>query len=81
MHTAELDSEVWRTFHYLTPRCASHQGAFKKFEYIDKIKTEFDNTSACLSGAQMGLNNEKKTGGRKSRDTLALTKYGLYWQS
>ena len=43
-------------------------------EYLGKIKTEFENTLACLSGAQMGSNHEK-TGGRKSRDTLPLRKY------
>ena len=35
------------------------------------METEFENTLACLSGAQMGLNHEKN-GGRKSRDTLPL---------
>ena len=35
---------------------------------------EIENTLACLSGAQMGSNHEKKTGGRTSRDTLPLTK-------
>ena len=41
-------------------------------EYLGKIETEFKNTLACLSGAQMGSNHEK-TGGRKSRDTLPFT--------
>ena len=36
-----------------------------------EIVTEFENTLACLSGAQMGLNHEKN-GRRKSRDTLPL---------
>ena len=40
-------------------------------EYLGEIETEFKNTSACLSGAQMGR-IMKKTGGRKSRDTLPL---------
>ena len=40
-------------------------------EYLGEIETEFENTLACLSGAQMGSNHEK-TGGRKSRDTLPL---------
>ena len=40
-------------------------------KYLGKIETEFENTLACLSGAQMGSNHEK-TGGRKSRDTLPL---------
>ena len=46
-------------------------------EYFSEIETEFENTLACLSGAQMGLNHEK-TGGRKSRDTLPLRKYSTY---
>ena len=29
-------------------------------EYLGEIETEFENTLACLSGAQMGLNHEKK---------------------
>ena len=41
-------------------------------EYLDEIETEFENTLACLSGAQMGVNHEK-TGDRTSRDTLPLT--------
>ena len=28
-------------------------------EYLGEIETEFENTSACLSGAQMGSNHEK----------------------
>ena len=28
-------------------------------EYLSEIETEFKNTLACLSGAQMGSNNEK----------------------
>ena len=40
-------------------------------EYLGEMEIEFENTLACLSGAQMG-SNHKKTGGRKSRDTLPL---------
>ena len=40
-------------------------------EYLGEIEIKFENTLACLSGAQMGLNH-KKTGGWKSRDTLPL---------
>ena len=29
-------------------------------EYLGEIETEFENTLACLSGAQMGSNHEKK---------------------
>ena len=28
-------------------------------EYLGEIETEFENTLACLSGAQMGSNREK----------------------
>ena len=38
---------------------------------ISEIKTEFENTLPCLSGAQMGSNHEQNRG-RKSRDTLPL---------
>ena len=38
-------------------------------EYFNEIETDFENTLACLSMAQIGSNHEK-TGGRKSRDTL-----------
>ena len=42
-------------------------------EYFSEIKKEFENTLACLSGAQMGSNHAKKRG-QKSRDTLHLRK-------
>ena len=45
--------------------------SFLKIEYLGEIETEFENTYACLSGAWMGLNQEKSRG-QKSRDTLAL---------
>ena len=41
-------------------------------KYLGEIETEFENTSACLSGAQMGSNHEK-TGVQKSCDTLPLS--------
>ena len=40
-------------------------------EYLGEIESEFENTLACLSRAQMGLNHEKN-GGRNSLDTLPL---------
>ena len=40
----------------LSPRCAAHRGDNFVIEYLDEIKTEFENTLACLAGAQMGLN-------------------------
>ena len=29
-------------------------------EYLSEIESDFENTLTCLSGAQMGLNHEKK---------------------
>ena len=40
-------------------------------KYLGEIETELENTLACLSEAQMGLNHIK-SGGRKSRNTLPL---------
>ena len=40
-------------------------------EYLGEIETEFENTLAYLSGAQMSSNREKNEG-RKFRDTLPL---------
>ena len=40
-------------------------------EYLGKIETQFENTLAGLSGAQMGSNHEKNEG-RKSRENLPL---------
>ena len=63
MQTLELDSAVG---------CSVQLTAeLFNFEYLGEIETEFKNTLACLSGAQMGLIHEKN-GGRKSRDTLPL---------
>ena len=39
-----------------------------KFEYLSEIETEFENTLACLSGAQMGSNDEKNWGSKISLD-------------
>ena len=47
----------------LTSRCHAHRGVeFLNFviQYLGKIKTDFENTLACLSGAQIGSNQEKK---------------------
>ena len=43
-------------------------------EYLGEIETEFENTLACLSGAQIGSNHEKNEG-QKSRDTLPLREH------
>ena len=39
-----------------------------KFEYLSEIETELENTLACLSGAQMGSNDEKNWGSKISLD-------------
>ena len=50
MHTTELDSGVWCTPWSQTPRDDAHRRAFKEFEYLREIKTEFENILAWLSG-------------------------------
>ena len=47
-----LDSAVWCTLWSLTPQYDAHCGVSLTFE--------FENTLACLSGAQMGSKHEKK---------------------
>ena len=46
----------------LTPQCAAYRGDNFVIKYIGEIETEFENTSACLSEAQMGTNPEKNGG-------------------
>ena len=57
MYTADMISAV---------QYVAHRGDNFVIEYLYKIEAEFENTLACLLGAQMG----SKTGSRKSRDTL-----------
>ena len=71
--TAEIDSAV-----VCTPRCAAHPGDNFVIEYLGEIETELENTLACISVAQMGLNHEKN-GGRKSRDTLLLSRVECFF--
>ena len=40
-------------------QCAAHLGDNFVIKYLDEIEKEFENTSACLSGSQMGSNHEK----------------------
>ena len=42
---------------FLSQRCAVHREEHFVIDYLGKIETEFENTLACLSGAQ---NHEKK---------------------
>jgi hypothetical protein len=46
--------------------------AFENRSYLGKIEAEFKKALARESGAQRVLFDEKKTEGRKSRDTLPL---------
>ena len=66
IHTEESDFAGWCTPQRQTLRRDAHRGAFKKFEYLSEIETEFENILACLSGFE----SWKKNWGRKSRDTL-----------
>ena len=65
MHTGEF----FETFSFLDSAVGCTPQSFYKFEGLGEIKTEFKNTSACLSGAWMCLNHVKNRG-LKSRDTL-----------
>ena len=59
----------------LSPWCHAHyEIEFSNFviKYLGKIETEFENTLACLSKAQVGWNHGKNRG-RKSRDTLPIS--------
>ena len=94
MHTAEflnfwsLDSAVGCTPRSLTLRYDAHHGAwlcsmmhttefFKKFEYLGEIETKFKNTLAFYQGPRW-VRTMKKSGGRKSCDTLPLRIKCLY---
>ena len=39
--------------------CAAHRRDHFGIELLGEMDTEFENTLACLSGTQMGLNHEK----------------------
>ena len=54
--------------------CAESNFSNFKFEYLCKNEFLRKTILACLSGAQMGLINEKN-GVRKSRDTAPLRAY------
>ena len=47
-------------------------------EHLSKIATEFKNTLACLSGAQIGLNHGKN-GGQIFCDTLPIILFTIVW--
>ena len=46
-------------------------------KYLGEIKTEFENILACLSGAQMGLNQEKNWRSKILRHTPVNSSCGL----
>ena len=56
-HTADIISGVCSTLQRLSLRYNAHGGDHFVIEYLGENKTE--NTSGCLSGAQMGSNHEK----------------------
>ena len=65
-HTAESSSAVCFLPQSQAPWCASHRRvkieiftSLCVIEYLGEIKTEFQNTLACLLGVQMGSNHEK----------------------
>ena len=47
-------------------------------KYLGEIKTEFENILACLSGAQMGLNQEKNWRSKILRHTPVNSSCGLH---
>ena len=53
-----IKEEFWRNFCLFAETKILNFSNFV-IEYLGKIKTELENTSACLSGAQMGLNHGK----------------------
>ena len=50
-------------------------------EYLGEIEAEFENTLACLSGAQMGSNHEKNWGSTISWHTPFNEKYSKLFKS
>ena len=46
----------------LSLQCAAHHVDNFVIENLGEIETEFENTLACLSGAQISLNHEKNGG-------------------
>ena len=63
---------------FWSQRCAARSVEITLYLNI-LAKSKFENTRACLSGAQMGLIHEKN-GGRKSHDTLPLKimRHGIF---
>ena len=81
---SSLDSAVgctpwsfWRTFHHLTPRWNAHRGVFfKNLNILTKLKPNSKILQPVYQGPRW-VRIMKKTGGRKSRDTLPLIKFNL----
>ena len=53
----------------LNLRCAAHHRNNFVNESLDEIETEFENSSACLSGAHIGTNHEKNWRAKIPRHT------------
>ena len=60
LHNTEIISAVCCTLRRSSLWCVAHRRNNFVIEYLDEIETEFENTLACLSGAQMVSNHEKK---------------------
>ena len=58
-----MKEKIWRSLKFWLPGVMhTTKSNFWNFviEYFGEIKKEFENTLACLSGAQMGSNHAKK---------------------
>ena len=66
------DSAQYDTVRNLTPRRMILRRTSEKYEYLGEILTKIENILIQWSVAQAGSNDEKKTGGRKSRWTVPL---------
>ena len=67
-----VDSTQYDTTQNLTLRSIILRGDSEKFEYLSEDETKNENILTHWSVAQAGSNDEKKTGGRKSRWTVPL---------
>ena len=59
VNTSIIKEKIWRKKILFAYKFFYPRGYNFVIEYLNKIETEFENTLACLSGAQMGSNHEK----------------------
>ena len=71
--------------HSFSPNCRYTKGFICEnrgdnfvIDYLDAIETEFENTSACLSGDQMCSNNENNWRSKISWHTPLLSKFQFF---